>query len=533
MTKKEANNQNQTQPETKARSVLELSALEAREFFLKGESYRNMDLPPYFVFDDLLRFISEKIKNRKPNDFYNSKKLRSKSSDKLNHTIFNNKDGKYAWRPLQLINPFLYVALTYEITEEDHWGVIKERFQDFSENGKVECASCPVESLTGQKDRAEQISFWWENMEQQSLSLALDYEYLIHTDISDCYGSIYTHSIAWALHGKDKAKRERHGNGMIGNVIDKRIQDIRGGQTNGISQGAVLMDFVAEMVLGYVDLKLLERIDDEKIDGRKIENYKILRYRDDYRIFTNNPKEGETILKLLTEELIDLGLRINSSKTLVTDEVIRESIKPDKLFWIGQKQKEKNLQKQLLIIHDLARRFPNSGSLVTALNNYYERIPPGERRSAAGDEKVIKDIKKSVFQLISIITDITYRNPKVYHISSAILSKFICLIDDDEEKKETMCRIERRLGQMPNIGHLQIWLQRITVKFDSAREYEEKLCRLVQRGVSDNGDIWDFSWLRGGVGEEIGRIGIIDEERIEKLPPFVEKEEVELFRSGY
>ena len=96
-----------------------------------------------------------------------------------------------------------------------------------------------------------------------------------------------------------------------------------------------------------------------------------------------------------------------------------------------------------------------------------------------------------------------------------------------------MCRIERRLGKMPNIGHLQMWLQRITVKFDSAREYEEKLCRLVQRGISDNGDIWDFSWLRGGIGEEIGRIGIVDEERIEELPPFVEKEEVELFRSGY
>ena len=400
--------------ERKARSVLELSASEAREFFLKGESYRNMDLPQYFVFDDLLRSISEKIKNRKPSSFYNSKELRSKSSDKLNHTIFNNKDGRYAWRPLQLINPFLYVSLVHEVTEEDHWKAIKERFQDFSENDKIECASYPVESLTGQKDRAEQISSWWENLEQQSLSLALDYEYLIRTDISDCYGSIYTHSIAWALHGKDKAQREREDKSLTGNVIDSRIRDMRGGQTNGIPQGAVLMDFVAEMVLGYVDLKLLERI-----DGRKIEDYKILRYRDDYRIFTNNPREGEAILKLLTEELIDLGLRINSSKTLVTDDVIRESIKPDKLFWIGRKRKEKNFQKQLLIIHDLARRFPNSGSLVGALNNYYERIPPGERRSAADDEKDTRKIKRSVFQLISIITDITYRNPKVYHISSA------------------------------------------------------------------------------------------------------------------
>lgn len=527
---KEANNRNQTQPETetKARSVLEMSALEARNFFLKGESYRNMDLPSYFVFDNLLRFISEKIKNRKPGDFYDSKELRSKSSEELNHTIFNNKDGKYAWRPLQLINPFLYVALANEVTGKAQWGTIKKRFRDFSGNGKIECASCPVESPAGQKDRTEQISFWWENLEQRSVSLALDYEYLIHTDISYCYGSIYTHSIAWALHGKDKAQRKRQENGMIGNLIDKRIQDMRGGQRSGIPQGAVLMDFVAEMVLGYVDLRL-----SGKTDKKGIEDYRILRYRDDYRIFTNNPREGEAILKLLTEELTDLGVRINSSEALVTDEVIRESIKPDKLFWIGQKQKEKDFRKQLLIIHDLARRSPNSGSLVTSLNDYYERIPPSERRSAAGDEEVTRKIKKSVSELISIITDITYRNPRVYHISSAILSKFICLVDDDREKKEIITKIERRLGQIPNIGHLQIWLQRVTVKFDRSREYEEKLCGLVQRGVSGNRGIWDFSWLRGRLGGEIGRIGIIDEERIEELPPFVEKEEVELFRSDY
>ncbi len=502
-----------------------MSAPEAREFFLKSKSYCKMELPPYFVFDELLRFISEKIKDRKPSDFYDSNKLRSLSSDEINHAIFSNKDGKYAWQRLQLINPFLYVSLAHEITEEDHWEAIKERFQVFSGNEKIECASYPVESLTGQKDRAEQISSWWEKLEQRSVSFALDYEYLIHTDISDCYGSIYTHSIAWALHGKEAAraakdKQARQANKMIGNAIDNRIQDMRGGQTNGIPQGAVLMDFVAEMVLGYVDSRLSERIDDEKI-----EDYRILRYRDDYRILTNNPKDGEAILKLLTEELIDPGLKLNPSKTLITDEVIRESIKPDKIFWTGQKQKEKNLQKQLLIIHDLARRFPNSGSLVTALNDYYEMIDT--------DDKITEMIKKDVSQLISIITDIAYRNRKVYHISCAILSKFICLIDDDEEKKEMISKIERRLGQIPNIGHLEIWLQRITVSFDRERRYREELCRLVQPRVSGSGDIWDFSWIRGRLGEEIGRIGIIDEDKIKELPPFVEKEEVELFRPGY
>lgn len=516
------NNENQTQPETetKTRNVLELSASEARKFFLKSESYCKMDLPAYFVFDELLRFISGKIGDSKLDSFYDRNKLRLLSSDEINHAIFSNKDGKYAWQRLQLINPFLYVSLVHEITKEDHWEAIKERFQVFSGNSKIECTSYPVESLTGQKDKAEQISSWWENLEQQSLSLALDYEYLIHTDISDCYGSIYTHSIAWALHGKDEAQRERECRSMTGNVIDRRIQYMRGGQTNGIPQGSVLMDFIAEMVLGYIDFEL-----SKKIEKQGIQDYRILRYRDDYRIFTNNPKDGEAILKLLTEELADPGLKLNSSKTLITDEVIRESMKPDKLFWIGQGRREKDFQKQLLLIHDLAVRFPNSGSLVTALNDYYEMIDT--------DGKITGMKKKEAPQLISMITDIAYRNRKVYPISCAILSKFICLVDDDKEKKEIINKIERRLGRIPNIGHLEICLQRITVSFDREHPYREKLCHLVEPGASGNGDIWDFSWLHGNLGEEIGRIGIIDEKRIENLPPSVGKDEVETFRSGY
>jgi hypothetical protein len=59
------------------------------------------------------------------------------------------------------------------------------------------------------------------------------------------------------------------------------MQGMNYGQTNGIPQGSVLMDFIAEMVLGYIDERLSECLD-------KNMNYHIIRYRDDYRIFTNN-----------------------------------------------------------------------------------------------------------------------------------------------------------------------------------------------------------------------------------------------------
>ena len=40
---------------------------------------------------------------------------------------------------------------------------------------------------------------------------------------------------------------------------------MRYGQTNGIPQGSVLMDFISEMVLGYIDKLLEEKISNIKI----------------------------------------------------------------------------------------------------------------------------------------------------------------------------------------------------------------------------------------------------------------------------
>jgi len=67
---------------------------------------------------------------------------------------------------------------------------------------------------------------------------------------------------------------------LLGNVIDDNLRNMTYGQTNGIPQGSVLMDFIAEIVLGYTDLEL-----SHKINQLKIEDYQIIRYRDDYRIF--------------------------------------------------------------------------------------------------------------------------------------------------------------------------------------------------------------------------------------------------------
>lgn len=81
------------------------------------------------------------------------------------------------------------------------------------------------------------------------------------------------------------------------------------GQTNGNPQGSVLFDFIAELVLGYVDSLLSKKLTDESIT-----EYKIWRYRDDYRIFSNKKDEPEKIAFQLQTIFADLNFQLNAKK---------------------------------------------------------------------------------------------------------------------------------------------------------------------------------------------------------------------------
>ena len=493
--------------ETQRKSILMFSHAEAREFLLKAESYCSIDLPPYFVFSELIQKVHAQLDGKKLTELSNN----PREFDDVNYTILNNKDGKYSWRPFQLIHPALYVSLVHCITDKGNWELLIERFKKFSENEKIRCLSLPVVSQSDEKDKAEQVSHWWHEVEQRSIELALEYDCLLETDITDCYGAIYTHSIAWALHTKPEAKKRenRKNPDLIGNQIDKHIQDMRHGQTNGIPQGSVLMDFIAEIVLGYADLEL-----SEKIQLAGITEYLILRYRDDYRIFVNNPRDGEQIVKLLTEVTISLGLKLNPSKTKASDDVVRASIKADKIAWFSRKKSEKSLQKHLLIIHDHALQFPNAGSLAVALQDYYNRLAR------------VETLLEEPLPLISIVVDIAYRNPRTYAVCAAIVSKLLTFLES-ADKKSILEKIQRRFTKIPNTGHLQIWLQRISQPEFQDMRYDEPLCQLVS---GHSAHIWNLDWINSNnLKQVIDASNIIDKARLDAVESVITSEEFELF----
>lgn len=485
--------------------ILDMSNDDAKLFLLKNKSYFSLDLPPYFDFNNLLLSIDNKLNGKDLKNFYkDNKTIPPKSCENVNYKFLHNKDGKFDWRPFEIIHPALYVYLVNVICEKDNWKKINERFKSFQKNKKIVCCSIPYESSNKKMDKKDTILNWWNTFEQKSISMSLKFNCMAITDITNCYGSIYTHSIAWAVETKNIAKKD-HSDTLLGNKIDKIIQDMSYGQTNGIPQGSVLTDFIAEIVLGYAD----EQISSE-INKNKIKDYSILSYRDDYRIFAQNEYDLNVILKIITEVLSELNFKLNTQKTSITDDIITNSIKKDKAnILVNNYIVLNNIQKSLFNIRNFSLIYPNSGSLLKLLTEVYEQ-----------QIKPLKKKPKNVEQIISILVDIMYRNPKTYNLCVLILSVIFSFLGKTTINKDINL-ISKKFKNLPNTNYIDIWLQRLTIANNIDRKYSCTLCQKIYSEVK----IWNSDWLNLEIDESL----IINNERIKSISPIIQEEEVNPF----
>lgn len=493
------------------KSLLSLNEKTAKQFFIKPENYCNIDLPPYYNFTNVLSQAEVKL-NQSNLESYFLPNIKLKEMDSLNYKIFTNKDGNFAWRPLEIIHPFLYVNLVNKITETQAWNEIKTRFKAFKKDKHIKCCSDIKINKKNKKQKATNIISWWKEFEQESISMSLEYTFMANTDITGCYESIYTHSIAWALHGKSVAKQHKGDLSYIGNVIDKEIQSMRYGQTNGIPQGSVLMDFIAEIVLGYADKEL-----SEKLKSLKINDYKILRYRDDYRIFSNSEATLNIILKELSGILSELNMKLNSNKTYITNDIVLKSIKPDKLYWLNLKNnfdQENNLQKKLFILKSFSDQYPNSGQLKVAMTEL----------SKLEFQKFEYEIKTNLDTICAILCAIWLKNPTAYAQLATLYSKIFDIINNKNKLKTIMIKLLTKFKTSPNNTYFEIWLQRAVIKFiDISKEskFKSKLAQMVYSPIK----IWDSTWLKPNTFTE----NIIDKTALQNVGKIISFEEYCLF----
>lgn len=345
----------------KVKTIFDLSADEALDFLMQNDRYVTTEMPEYLNFDPVLAFAREHIADTSIDKCL--KDINPENMSDANYDIMLNKDGRYAVRVLSLSNPFLYYLLAREICTPEHWAAILDDFKVFGSAPHIQAVGIPV--IPADKEdfhKATTILNWWSRFEQMAVKLSLDYRYMFVTDITNCYGTIELQTVEKALSRKGTASEVD-----VKTDIVRILTMLRQGRNIGLPQGSTLYDIVAEIVLGYADMLLREALERDGIT----EGYEILRYRDDYKVFANDKDLLERISYTLQHVLEGLNLRLNSAKTRISDSIITDSIKPDKLAYIyntpiynNKKQCDfDGIQKQLLFILQFGRQYPNCGQM--------------------------------------------------------------------------------------------------------------------------------------------------------------------------
>lgn len=142
----------------------------------------------------------------------------------------------------------------------------------------------------------------------------LKFNFLLKLDIQKCFESIYTHSIEWAIYGKQNIKTSlRDGNkDRFGAILDKVVQNFNDAETHGILIGSEFARIFTEIILQRIDVE----IERELLQvGLKIhEDYQIFRYVDDFFIFVRSEENQNLILPVIERQLRPYRLHLNRSK---------------------------------------------------------------------------------------------------------------------------------------------------------------------------------------------------------------------------
>ena len=140
---------------------------------------------------------------------------------------------------------------------------------------------------------------------------SLGYQYRLKVDVANCYNSIYTHSVAWAICGKEQAKAylRTHAPQSIKNdyelsdSLDAFMRFQKNNETNGIVVGPYTSRIFSEIVFASIDKNLRGK------------GFVFRRYVDDYKFYFRSETDAEESVRQIEKTLNDYNLNLNLSKT--------------------------------------------------------------------------------------------------------------------------------------------------------------------------------------------------------------------------
>lgn len=146
---------------------------------------------------------------------------------------------------------------------------------------------------------------------EKSFYLEATADWLVKTDITRFYPSIYTHSIAWAAYGKEKVKGGMaYYKGSLADRLDTLVRACNRNQTVGIPIGPETSRIIAEVISSRIDA-------DFQASNLGLADHSIDRLQDDWNVGTRTLEQAEDVISRISSIYRSYGLEINGSKTSV------------------------------------------------------------------------------------------------------------------------------------------------------------------------------------------------------------------------
>lgn len=246
-------------------------------------------LPPIFASENFFNYcktLQQPFKDA-PKEFIYYEHMRN----------FNNP------RPLGIPNPFGYQRLCSCL--KDNWERIIRHFENKTKNDVYKTSRIHIRKLVDKPTLFEMSYDNWRTDGSPRIDLLVGKSWMIKSDISNCFPSMYSHSLPWALTGKAKAKKNRDRNSWF-NAIDHFAQNIKNGETHGFIIGPHTSNLLSEIILVSIDYEL-----------RKEWDY--IRNIDDYLCFVETRGQADLFLAALSKQLRHYDLLLNYKKTEIIE----------------------------------------------------------------------------------------------------------------------------------------------------------------------------------------------------------------------
>lgn len=235
-------------------------------------------------------------------------------------TVYSISKGRLSRRFLQIPNPKHFSILAEKIVSRWTDYEVVFRLSEYSQ-------SYPIPETALDKRSVSTFSKSVAEFRNSLLKTSIDKLIEVRVDISKFYPTIYTHSISWALLGKEKAKRYFKEKDNLDALIakgdndaalykyaesvDTAIRACQERQSIGIPIGPDTSHIIAETIACRIDSILKTRLSSIGL--------KACRYYDDYYLYVSTKDDADKVLKSLQLILSEFQLEINEAKVKIRE----------------------------------------------------------------------------------------------------------------------------------------------------------------------------------------------------------------------